>query len=164
MKNRVIKFIKLVLIVILNNIIIGMILGFLWYGLGLANTTINMLSGADTLQIAFEKFEYMYYFILYIMQFIMIVLLRKIFNSRKTYITYYILAIILSSFLYLQNSLGFNTGLGINDFGNEIQTQYIFIACMGLQYTSLISILNISSLLGLIYISRKKERQSEIEK
>ena len=162
MNNRFVKLMKLLLIFIFNNIIIGMILGFLWYESGLAKTTINMLSGADTLQVVFMKFEYIYYFILYILQFIIIIFFRKMFNSGKTYITYYILAIILSSFLYLHSSLGFNTGWGINDFANEIQTQYIFIACMRLQYTSLISILNVPSLLGLIYISRKKEKQSEI--
>lgn len=160
MKNRFIKLMKLLLIFIFNNIIIGMLLGFLWYESGLAKTTINMLSGADTLKVIFIKFEYVYYFILYILQFVIIIFFRKIFNSGKTYITYYILAIMLSSFLYLQNTLGFYTGWGINDFANEIQTQYIFIACMGLQYTSLISILNVPSLLGLIYI-KKKEKQSE---
>ena len=62
---------------------------------------------------------------------------------------------ILSLFLYLHSSLGFCTGWGIDDLGDRIQTQYIIIACMGLQYTSLISTSNIPSLLGLIYIKKK---------
>lgn len=158
MKNKLIKIIKLLLIIIFNDIFIGMILGFLWYKLGFAKTTINMMSGIDTLKIIFLKFKYIYYFILFIIELRIIIFFKRLFNNKKTYIIYHILSFVVSMLLLLYSNIGFNTGYGIIEMTREIKEIYIFVACIGLRYSSWILILNIPSLLGIVWIryNRKK--------
>lgn len=154
MKNKLIKIIKLILLIIFNNII-SMILGFLWYKLGFAQTKISDLSGVDTLHIVFAKFKYIYYFILFIIELGGIIHFKQLFNNKQTCIIYYILTFIFSMILSLVSNLGFNTGWNFLNYGEAIKGHYIFIACVGLRYTTWILSLNIPTLLGLISISSK---------
>lgn len=159
MRNKLFKFIKLMLLIIFNNIILGMILGFLWYKLGFAKTTINMLSGIETLKIIFVSFKYIYYFMLCFIEFVTIIFFNKVFNNKKTCIIYYILSLIASMLLLFRSSIGFNTGWNIDSFGDSIKIQYIFTACIGLRYSSWLFTLNIPTLLGLILISIRKKQK-----
>ena len=151
------KIIKCFFVIVLNNILICMIFGFLWYKLGLCKTTINMSSGFDTLKIVFLKYKYIYFFIIGILEFMTIIILKDLFYSKKICIIYYIVSLILSILLYLYSSFGYSTGLSIDNFGEEIKNYYIFFACLGSRYTSWIFNLNIPTLMGLIYVNIKNK-------
>lgn len=142
------KYIKLLFTIILNNIIIGMLLGFLWYSLGFAKTvSLIMLSGIDSINIEFSKFQYIYYIIIFTIEFFSIVFQKKLFTDKKTCIIYYVISLILSIILAFFTSLGFSV-----EYNEPIQTKYIFLSSLHLRYTSWIFNFNIATLLGLIYI------------
>lgn len=149
------KYIKLLFTIILNNIIIGMLLGFLWYSLGFAKTvSLIMLSGIDSINIEFSKFQYIYYIIIFTIEFFSIVFQKKLFTDKKTCIIYYVISLILSIILAFFTSLGFSV-----EYNEPIQTKYIFLSSLHLRYTSWIFNFNIATLLGLIYINFcKKEK------
>lgn len=149
------KYIKLLFTIILNNIIIGMLLGFLWYSLGFAKTvSLIMLSGIDSINIEFSKFQYIYYIIIFTIEFFSIVFQKKLFTDKKTCIIYYVISLILSIILAFFTSLGFSV-----EYNEPIQTKYIFLSSLHLRYTSWIFNFNIATLLGLIYIDFcKKEK------
>ena len=149
------KYIKLLFTIILNNIIIGMLLGFLWYSLGFAKTVSSMMiSGIDSINIAFYKFQYIYYIIIFTIEFFSIVFQKKLFTDKKTCIIYYVISLILSIILAFFTSLGFSV-----EYNEPIQTKYIFLSSLHLRYTSWIFNFNIATLLGLIYINFcKKEK------
>lgn len=149
------KYIKLLFTIILNNIIIGMLLGFLWYSLGFAKTVSSMMiSGIDSINIEFSKFQYIYYIIIFTIEFFSIVFQKKLFTDKKTCIIYYVISLILSIILAFFTSLGFSV-----EYNEPIQTKYIFLSSLHLRYTSWIFNFNIATLLGLIYIDFcKKEK------
>ena len=149
------KYIKLLFTIILNNIIIGMLLGFLWYSLGFAKTVSSMMiSGIDSINIEFSKFQYIYYIIIFTIEFFSIVFQKKLFTDKKTCIIYYVISLILSIILAFFTSLGFSV-----EYNEPIQTKYIFLSSLHLRYTSWIFNFNIATLLGLIYINFcKKEK------
>ena len=149
------KYIKLLFTIILNNIIIGMLLGFLWYSLGFAKTVSSMMiSGIDSINIEFSKFQYIYYIIIFTIEFFSIVFQKKLFTDKKTCIIYYVISLILSIILAFFTSLGFSV-----EYNEPIQTKYIFLSSLHLRYTSWIFNFIIATLLGLIYINFcKKEK------
>mgnify|MGYP004460768779 FL=1 len=149
------KYIKLLFTIILNNIIIGMLLGFLWYSLGFAKTVSSMMiSGIDSINIEFSKFQYIYYIIIFTIEFFSIVFQKKLFTDKKTCIIYYVISLILSIILAFFTSLRFSV-----EYNEPIQTKYIFLSSLHLRYTSWIFNFNIATLLGLIYIDFcKKEK------
>lgn len=149
------KYIKLLFTIILNNIIIGMLLGFLWYSLGFAKTvSLIMLSGIDSINIEFSKFQYIYYIIIFTIEFFSIVFQKKLFTDKKTCIIYYVISLILSIILAFFTSLGFSV-----EYNEPIQTKYIFLSSLHLRYTSWIFNFNIATLLGLIYIKFCKKEE-----
>lgn len=149
------KYIKLLFTIILNNIIIGMLLGFLWYSLGFAKTVSSMMiSGIDSINIAFSKFQYIYYIIIFTIEFFSIVFQKKLFTDKKTCIIYYVISLILSIILAFFTSLGFSV-----EYNETIQTKYIFLSSLHLRYTSWIFNFNIATLLGLIYIKFCKKEE-----
>lgn len=149
------KYIKLLFTIILNNIIIGMLLGFLWYSLGFAKTvSLIKLSGIDSINIEFYKFQYIYYIIIFTIEFFSIVFQKKLFTDKKSCIIYYVISLFLSIILAFFTSFGFSV-----EYNEPIQTKYIFLSRLHLRYTSWIFNFNIATLLGLIYINFcKKEK------
>lgn len=149
------KYIKLLFTIILNNIIIGMLLGFLWYSLGFAKTvSLIKLSGIDSINIEFYKFQYIYYIIIFTIEFFSVVFQKKLFTDKKTCIIYYVISLFLSVILAFFTSFGFSV-----EYNEPIQTKYIFLSSLHLRYTSWIFNFNIATLLGLIYINFcKKEK------
>ena len=155
---KFIKILKLLLLLVFNNIIIGMILGFIWYKVGYAIPKIEISSGIDVLKISILKYKYLFFILLFIMELISIILSKKLFASKKMYILYYLASLLVSTILYHISSFGFDTGS--NNIIIEIKSikeQYIFISCLGLRYNSWILTLNIPTLIGLIYAYNKKK-------
>ncbi len=154
--NKHIKFLKILLLLIINNIIIGMILGFLWYKVGYVKLIINMSSGTDTIKTIFIYNKTIYILIIFFIELSNIIIFQHLFNTKKDCLNYYILSIIISFLLLLISIFGFSTGSKIITLG-RIEDIYIFISCVGLRYNSWLLTLNITTLLGLIYISKKKK-------
>lgn len=154
--NKYINFLKLLLLLIINNIIIGMLLGYIWYKQEFAKLEINMSSGIDTIKTIFVSHRITYILILFIIEFLTIIILKKLFKTKKDYIYYYISSIIISLLLLLKCKFGFDTGSSSITLG-KIDDIYIFISCLGLRYTSWLLTLNIPTLIGLLYISKKKK-------
>lgn len=152
------KNLSFIFMIVLNSIVINSALGFLWYKLGFVKPTFNMMSGTDTLQMVFLKNRHIYFFIIGVIEFIIILLFRNLFENKKDFIKYYIISFVISIFLLLNSTIGFNTGLKIDAAFNvgNIKTFYIFVACLGLRYEFWILILNIPTLLGFLLISYKK--------
>ena len=155
MNGKLTRKLKYALIILLNNIIIGMILGFIWYKLGLAKSSIEMSSGIDVLKIKITNLNYLYYFILAILEFIIIIIFKQLFKSKKSIIFYLTVSIIVSLILLFISSIGFDTGYRIINISEEIKTINILIACIGLRYKSWIFILNIPTILAILYINKK---------
>ena len=153
--NKYINFLKLLLLLIINNILVGMLLGYIWYKQGFAKLEINMSSGVDTIKNIFVSHRIMYILILFIIEFLTIIIFKKLFKTKKDYVIYYIVSIIISLLLLLKCKFGFDTGSPTITLG-KIDDIYIFISCLGLRYTSWLLILNIPTLIGLIYINKKK--------
>ena len=149
-------FLKYLLVFLLNNILFGMILGFIWYKIGFAGTKITDVSGIDSLNIIFNSHKYLYYGILFVLEFIFIFSLRKLFNNKKVSIIYFVISLLLSGILYIISSIGYDTGYSVLDVPKpQIKELYIFIACMGLRYKSLLFTFNLSTLLGLLFPKKK---------
>ncbi len=133
-----------------------MILGFLWYKVGYVKLIINMSSGTDTIKTIFIYNKTIYILIIFFIELSNIIIFQHLFNTKKDCLNYYILSIIISFLLLLISIFGFSTGSKIITLG-RIEDIYIFISCVGLRYNSWLLTLNIPTLLGLIYISKKKK-------
>ncbi|MEE3343172.1 MAG: hypothetical protein VZS44_03690 [Bacilli bacterium] len=149
------------LLIIINNIIIGMLLGIIWYKLGFTKTKTGIQLGIDALSITFVSHKLLFILILFIIEFLLIIAAKNLFKTKKDCIIYYLISIIISSILLIKSNLGFVSGTNnIYNTSNipwTIKETSIYLACTSLRYNSKLLSLNIPTLLGLLFINKKKK-------
>ena len=151
-KINIEKYIKILLVIILNNLLVGMLLGYIWYKFGFAKYIDSgfMSLVCNPIVMSFTKYEFIYYIILFIIEFISINLLRKYFSGKKEYIIYLVITFLISFLFWLYMGIGF--GIGVENGECIVREIDIFEACIGMRYNSKIFIYNIPTIISLISV------------
>lgn len=148
------KYVSLIFLCLCNSLLLSIILGFIWYIFGGIDFLLTDTSGVEVIIPVIIKAKILFFIILFILEYLSVILFKKQFSTKKTIIIYFIIATFISIWLWILSSIGFPAGTSIN---NDLKITYKLIACLGLRYKLSIFTLNIPTLFALIYINYKKK-------